>query len=127
MRLTMFLAALSCFLCILRASRAEGTWSGSLVDSKCYATEEANHDPTDTDTAVDRDRDLEISVCTPTKKTTSFGVVKFDGTWFKLDSNGNAKAAQLLMSAGKQRSFHVDVAGDMNKNVVQVSSIAIAK
>ena len=46
---------------------------------------------------------------------------------FRLDPAGNKKAAELLMNTGKRRSFHVQVAGDLNKNTLQVSSISIAK
>src|SRR5579872_7399315 len=72
------------------------TWSGYLVDAKCYQIEEENVNPTDTMMNVDRDRDLEIRMCMPNAKTTTFAVVESSGLNFKLDPAGNTKAAALV-------------------------------
>jgi len=62
MALTLRLAALLVFSVALSFA---GTWSGSLVDSKCYASEERNVNPTDTLTHVDRDGNEKIRFCSP--------------------------------------------------------------
>jgi hypothetical protein len=92
MKLTMRMAALLCWSAALSLA---GSWSGSLVDSKCYASEEHNVNPTDTLTYVDRDGNLEIRYCSPNKKTKSFTLVLPDGS-LNLDLAGNSKAAELV-------------------------------
>jgi hypothetical protein len=100
-----------------------GSWSGVLVDADCYAREERNVDPKNTTFDVDRDRDLEIRYCLPSPKTKSFAVVQFSGQSFKLDSAGNAKAAEIVPKTTKKSRIHVTVTGQMVKNVVSVDSI----
>jgi hypothetical protein len=65
-------------------------------DSKCYESIERNVNPTDTLTYVDPDKNLEIRYGSPNTKTKSFAVVLQDGLSFRLDSEGNAEAAQLV-------------------------------
>jgi hypothetical protein len=102
-------------------------WSGALVDSKCYASEERNVNPTDTSTYVDRDRNLEIRYCSPRAKTTSFAVVQQDGLHFDLDAAGNAKAAQLVRTIGKKPLVVVAITGELVKNTIKVDSISLAR
>jgi hypothetical protein len=45
MKPTLRLTALFCWSAVLGLA---GSWSGNLVDSKCYASEERNVNPTDT-------------------------------------------------------------------------------
>ena len=46
---------------------------------------------------------------------------------FNLDSEGNGKAHDLVLKAGKKSMFMVDVTGDMSEDVVKVATISIAK
>ncbi|HMD49234.1 MAG TPA: hypothetical protein VKG79_09060 [Bryobacteraceae bacterium] len=124
MALTVRLAAL---LCLASALSFAGIWTGALVDSKCYAREERNVNPTDTMTYVDRDRNLEIRFCSPLAKTKSFAVVQADGTIVTLDSAGNVKAAELVRAIGKQSRLAVEVTGALSKDTISVDSIALAK
>jgi hypothetical protein len=119
MRLTALLAFSS-------AVSFAATWSGNLVDSRCYASEERNVNPTDTETYVDRDRNYEIRYCSPGPKTKFFTVVQFDGQSFKLDDAGNAKASELVRNAGKRRPYHVAITGEMMGNAIKVDSISAA-
>jgi hypothetical protein len=121
MTLVMRLATLACLSAPLTLA---GSWSGVLVNSKCWAFEENNVNPTDTLTSVDRDRNLEIRACSPNAKTKSFAVVLPDGLSFQLDAAGNTKAAELIRQSGKQSVFTVAVTGEMTKNTVKVDSIA---
>lgn len=100
-----------------------GTWSGSLVDAKCYTSEEFNTNPTNTLKNVDSDRAAEIRVCRPKQKTKSFAVVQVDGQSVNLDDGGNAKAADLVRTAGKSRYLRVTVTGEKTGQVIQVDSI----
>lgn len=118
------LAALICFSSALSFA---GSWTGTMVNSKCWAAEERNVNPTDTSTFVDRDRNLEIRACSPNAKTKSFAVVLPDGLSFQLDAAGNMKAADLIRQSGKQSVFTVAVTGERIKNTVKVESILIAR
>jgi hypothetical protein len=124
MTLVMRFAALLCFSSALSFA---GSWSGHLVDSKCYDSEERNVNPTDTLTYVDRDKNLEIHYCSPGSKTKSFAIVQSDGLNFKFDTAGNAKAAELVRNSGKKSVFVVAVTGELTRNTVKVESISVAK
>lgn len=102
-------------------------WSGSLVDSKCYESEERNVNPNDTLTAVDRDINMELRSCSPQAKTMSFTLVQTDGESFRLDAAGNAKAAELVRKTGKKPRLAVVVNGEAVKHTIHVESISIAR
>jgi hypothetical protein len=101
--------------------------TGFLVDSNCYESLERNVNPWDTNTYVDRDRDWEVRYCSPNRKTKSFTLVNHDGLSFKLDPEGNAKAAELLGSTRKKSVLEVSVTGQMSKDAIKVSSISKVK
>ena len=109
------------------ATGLAANWSGILVDSKCYESRERNTNPTDTLTNVDRDRGLDAWYCSPGRKTTTFLVVEEDGSSFKLDTAGNAKAAELVRSAGKKPSYRVVVTGTKSKGTVTVDAIQMGR
>src|SRR5581483_7927496 len=100
------------------------SWSGVLVDSKCYAAEQRNVNPHDSLSNVDRDRDQEIWYCSPSSKTKTFAVVQQNGLSFRLDPAGNLKAAELVRDAGKKAHYAVTVTGQMSKNTVTVEAIS---
>ncbi len=113
-------------LCLVSAMCFAGTWSGALVDAKCYASEERNVGPTDTETAVDRDKGWEIRFCSPRAKTKVFEFVRQDdGMSFKLDSAGNTKAADLVRNTGKKRHFGVDITGEISSDTIKVDSMSL--
>lgn len=112
------LAASSCF---------SQTWSGMLVNAKCYAAEERNVNPTDTETGVDRDRGYSIQYCAPKPGTKSFAVVAPEGRALRFDSAGDAKASELVRSEGKQLMYQVAVTGERSGNRIQVASISAAR
>lgn len=113
-------------LILISGSADAGTWSGFLVDSGCFQMRENNVNPTDTDTYVDRDRDLEVRLCYPSRKTKSFVVIDHDGLSFRLDDAGNVKAAELFQKTArkKEQYFPVVVIGERSKNTVKVASNA---
>jgi hypothetical protein len=111
---------LSATLCLAEA------WSGNLVDSKCYASEERNVNPTDTEICVDRDNSYGIRYCSARPKTKSFAIVQSDGQSFRLDAAGNAKASELVQKIGKKQFIAVTITGEMNAKAIRVSSISSA-
>ena len=103
-------------------------WSGVLVDSKCYDSyEKSNLNPFDPDTAVNHDVDLEIRSCRPNTHTKSFAVIEESGVRVKLDSAGNAKAAELVGKAPKSSHLAVAVTGEISKDAVKVDSISLLR
>jgi|SRR5580704_15087828 hypothetical protein len=120
-------ARISILLCLSATLGFAESWSGALVDAKCYGAEERNVNPTDTSTYVDRDRNLETRYCSPTPKTRAFSVVLQDGLNFKLDSAGNGKAAELVRRTGKKSPFAVAITGGISEHTIRVDSISLAK
>lgn len=97
------------------------------MDTKCYENEERNINPTDTLIFVDRDQNSEIRYCSPKANTKSFTVVEPSGQYFRLDSTGNAQAADLLQRTGQRNGLYVTVTGESSKNTIKVDSITPAK
>jgi hypothetical protein len=103
------------------------SWTGDLVDSRCYTSQENNVNPFDPVSNVNHDRGYEIVVCRPNARTQSFTVVDSDGRSFQLDSSGNSKVADLVRQADKKSRLLVTVTGEKHKDAVTVDSIALAK
>jgi hypothetical protein len=92
MRRTLSLLALSGIVSTLALAES---WSGKLVDATCY------------------DQQKKVAGCDPSSKTTAFGIEAV-GTVFKLDRNGNAKAAAAL----KNRADRADPAKPQSTEVM---------
>jgi len=101
------------------------SWTGYLVDSKCYAAEERNVNPGDTDPHGDSDMDEEIRYCVAKVKTKDFGVVPEDWNGLKFDAAGNAKAAGIVAKIGKKPFLRVSVEGELNGGTIKVESITV--
>jgi hypothetical protein len=114
------LAGLVCTVCFAES------WSGALVDAKCYDSAERNKDPKDTLNSVNRDKSAEIHYCHPGAKTKFFALVQQDGLEFRLDPGGNAKAAELVRKTGKVSYLGVNITGQMGGTTIQVDSITAA-
>jgi hypothetical protein len=117
---------LPALLCLAAGLAMAETWSGFLVNSNCYESLESNHNPTDSETYVDRDRGAEVRYCAPNAKTRHFAVVQEDGLSFTLDPAGTLKAAQLVKQTGKKSLWPVIVTGQREKGEVKVNSISLA-
>jgi len=104
------------------------SWSGSLVDSKCYDSEERSFNPFDVSPNLDCDKDQEIRICTPSSRTKSFAVVG-QGGWvtLKLDPYGNERAVALVRKFGKKSHLEVSITGERKGNTIFVHSISTAK
>jgi len=98
-----------------------GSWSGFLVDSRCFQSAEDNHNVSDS--TVVKDGGLELRLCHPKAKTNVFAIVQSDGEELALDSAGNTQAAQLVRQGVKKSLWYVTVNGEMRKRTIAVSSI----
>ena len=112
-------------VCFSSAVCLAESWSGALVDSRCWNSEEANTRATSV--YVDRDGNQELRSCYPQAKTKSFAVVLTDGLNLKLDAEGNARAAKLVQGTPRQTTLMVVITGEANKNTINVDSISRAR
>jgi hypothetical protein len=113
------------FAAIFSAFAWADTWTGSLVDAKCFAAAERNVNPTDTLTFVDRNGGEEVRSCAPTHKTKLFALVPSVGDALELDGTGNAKALELLKSAGKTNWIEVVITGEPAAKGIKVDSLSL--
>src|SRR5579862_3290907 len=97
------------FLSLSSAVCFAETWSGPLVDSKCYGAEQRNVNPTDTHPYADVDLGYEIRYCSATHKTKRFAIVGPYGERLKFDDAGNAKAADLVRNTNRKQLLYVAV------------------
>jgi hypothetical protein len=114
----LLLASLPPVLCLGQS------WSGVLVDSKCYEALQRNVNPNDTLTSVDRDTNRDIRYCSPGAKTKHFTLVEPVGASFRLDAAGDTKASLVLRAAGKKAPVYVTVNGERKGNSINVDSIS---
>jgi hypothetical protein len=103
------------------------TWTGYLVDSKCYAAEERNVNPHDPTFNTNHDRGYQVLFCRPKARTTSFAIVDYDGYSFELDAPGNTKAANLVRQTKGKGALKVKVTGEKQKQTLIVDSISPAE
>jgi hypothetical protein len=101
------------------------SWSGSLVDARCYAGFQGSK--TSAMHYVDRNTSWVIGYCAPRVRTSSFVVVPVDGGTFPLDSNGNAQASKIVRKIGRKRLILVQVAGVRKRNNVTVNTVKLVR
>ena len=118
-------AALFALLCLVCAPAFAGTWTGFLVDAKCYASEETNIGPSDLPFNVNHGRGFEIQACHPGKKTKIYAIVDSDGYTFELDPSANAKADDVVREAGKRRVLSVKITGEKQKKTLKIDTITL--
>jgi hypothetical protein len=122
MTFAMRIAVLACLSSTLGLAES---WSGTLVDSRCWDSEENNTRATSI--YVDRDSNLGVRLCSPKAKTKSFAVVLPDGLNLKLDAAGNQRAAERLQKSDKKNAVTVIIIGEANGNTIAVASISMAR
>ena len=102
-----------------------GTWSGYLVDSRCYASEQDNVSA-DT-TTVSRDMNFGLQQCGATLKTKRFAIVLNDWSVLKLDAAGNEKAAAMVRNHSRRSALCcITVAGTRIKNMIVTGPVVLA-
>jgi hypothetical protein len=119
------IAWMLCLLCVMAGVAQAGTWSGTLVDARCYQSEINNRNGYDS-TAV-RDVGMDVRTCAPRATAKSFAIVLPNGEEFALDAAGNSQAAQLVRKEAGKEALRVKVNGVMGKQTITVSSIAREK
>lgn len=117
------IVVLACFTTILGTA---GTWSGALVDAKCYASRQTNVNPFETSPGS-MDTQSAIRYCPPSAKTKVFAIVQQDGSAFTLDSSRNNKIVKFLQKTGKRSIYVVDVTGAMHRNALTPDLISMSK
>src|SRR5205823_2511882 len=89
------IAKLATVLCLGSLLCMAETWSGKLVDATCKDQSKQGAAPSTPATP-----NTEMSTtCAPTRSTTAYGVELSDGRVLKLDSTGNAKAAEAMKNS----------------------------
>jgi hypothetical protein len=109
----------------LSVAALAGTWSGQLVDSRCYASETTN---VSADAGFGgRDMVGELRRCLVNERTKKFGVVLNDWSTYRFDARGNAQASEMVRQKRKQSAYHVTVGGALNpkKHTIAVSSLSV--
>jgi hypothetical protein len=115
----------SLLFCLSTLGFAE-TWSGFLVDSRCYSNDEFNVSQ-DANYTVGRDMRRTLRQCAATPETKKFAIVRNDWTRLKLDAAGNERAASIVRRGNKSELYCVTVAGArMKKNVIATRSVSVA-
>ena len=113
--------------CLASMAGFAGSWQGVLVNSKCYDALERNVNPFESGLDAGRDRNFEVRYCRANARTKSFTVVQPDGQSFKLDSTGNAKAADIVRKGNQKFIFVVDVTGKVRDHSIKVDSISMLR
>ena len=119
------IVCLTAFLCGLSGLARAESWTGPLVDAKCYDALQRNVNPTDTLTYVDRDIGSMVRYCAPRAKTKSFAIVLEGGRSLNLDPAGNSRAADLVRHSARKPVLMVLVSGQQNKDRIKVDSIFV--
>jgi hypothetical protein len=123
--LTALAIRLGALACLSSALGLAESWSGTLVDSRCWDHEENN--TRSTSVYVDRDRNMEVRLCSPKANTKSFALVLPDGYNLKLDAAGNAKASEIFQSTGRKSPVTVAINGDARNKAIKVDSISATR
>jgi len=103
--------------------------NGKLLDATCYDTSHSSASTTaGTNQTTDRkSRENLAKTCAPTASTTTFMLLSSKGMVYKLDSEGNTKAAAAFQSgslkADKDGDMHASISGTVLGDSVKADSI----
>jgi len=87
------------------------TFNGTVVDVMCKGKDVASH----------------TKECALGCAKSGYGLVTSDGTFYKFDEAGNAKALQAIKGTSKDKDLRATVSGSMDGNVIKVESITISE
>ncbi len=90
------------------------SWNGKLVDQSCMERQQSGGASTQPD---------QQNACAPSRTTTVFGVEMADGRVLRLDSTGNAKAAEMMHNVTGPKQVMVTVTGTQNGKTLRVETI----
>jgi hypothetical protein len=117
------LATLGIALCFAGALTYAANLNGKLVDADCWSKSSQAAAP---ETANKSQKDVAQS-CAPTAATKSFALEVSKGKIYKLDAEGNSKAAAAMQNgsfkADHDGDIHVTVSGTTEGENVKVDSI----
>ncbi|MBV8843564.1 MAG: hypothetical protein JO307_12215 [Bryobacterales bacterium] len=114
-------------VCLIAAPVFAGTWSGVLVNSKCYDDLERSVGPWESGVDANRDRNYEIRYCRANARTTEFTVVQPDGRSYRLDATGAAQAAEIVRNGNPKWMFVVAVSGKLTDDTIAVDSVSMLR
>jgi|SRR6266567_1493247 len=124
------LAKVLATLCFAGVFSYAETWNAKLLDSSCYDSQHSGVSSTTTGGAKNMDRKARENLaktCAPSASTSNFAILNSAGTVYKLDSEGNTKAAEAMkngsLKADKDGDFHASVSGSLQGDAVKVDSI----
>jgi hypothetical protein len=102
-----------------------GTWSGVLVDSRCYTSMWNNTGPDVP--SVARDMNSLLVQCAARPDTRRFAIVQYDWRPLRLDAAGNERAAAIIRPIWKRRALYcVTVAGARKRNEIFAGPVSLA-
>lgn len=90
------------------------TWTGKLIDAACADLDKSNIQTKD------------ASVCAPKERTEAFAIQTSDGKIYKLDSAGNAKAAEFFKATKIKPDIDVTISGTMSGQLVKVDALNVS-
>jgi hypothetical protein len=97
------------------------TWSGKVVDAACKDQAAA---PAPAGQSA-QPAGQAANACEPTASTVAFGIELQDGKVLRLDTAGNAKAAEAMKSNTGKSSLQATVTGSLDGQMVKVETIDI--
>ena len=102
-----------------------GTWSGFLVDSRCYTSMWNNAGPDVP--SVARDMDSLLRQCAARPDTKRFAIVQNDWRPLRLDAAGNERAAAVVRPVWNRSALYcVTVAGVRKRNMIFAGPVKLA-
>ena len=117
-------AHLGLALCFLSVAAYAETFAGKLVDASCIDKEHAGQ-------PAAKVKDKAAEACAPTGASTSFAIRTAAGKVYRLDSDGNEKAAAAMQSgtlkSDNDGDVHVSISGSMQGETLKVTSITGGK
>jgi|SRR5690242_10805530 hypothetical protein len=111
-------------LCMAGAFCYAENWNGKLIDASCYDNSRAGSTASTNSGRTSSKLDKE---CAPTSSTSTFAIQTSGSKVYKLDSAGNAKAAEAMqagsLKSDKDGDVHVSISGSMQGDTVKVDSL----
>ncbi|MGO9272996.1 MAG: hypothetical protein ACLQOO_22635 [Terriglobia bacterium] len=108
----LYWVALFSILAIPAVAPAETFKGVALVDVNCSAK-------------VKADPDAHTRACALQCQKSGFGILTPDGTFLKLDAQGNQQAVQLLSKSRKADHLRANVKGKVTGDTIEVQSISL--
>jgi hypothetical protein len=90
------------------------TWTGRLIDATCTELDKSNIQTKD------------AGACAPQERTVAFAIQTSDGKIYKLDSSGNAKAAEFFKASKRKADIDVTIGGSISGQTLKVDSLNVS-